>query len=179
MSLLNQTTDGSTHRDHIIIRMRREDNHTLREWFCTLRTISIVGIRFTTRPASNSVLQIIKYLNVHIVCRTIQCQQFTQTVFIIVLISQFQNRFFGKQTQPNDSTTNQLIVPFAACYQPRTLNTSKMGSSRQIDAYRCVLMHLQIRSRQCVRNLVFYSLFDNIGLFFAPCQQEYLTCFHN
>lgn len=148
MSLLYQTTQCSSHRDYIIIRMRREYNYTLREWFSTFRTISIVCVRFSTRPASNCVLQVIEYLNVYIICRTIQRQQFAQTVFVIILVSQLQDRLLGKQTQPNDSTTNQLVIPFAACYQPRTLNTSKVCSSRQVNTNGCILMHLQIRSRK-------------------------------
>ena len=86
MFLFYQTTECSTHGDYIIIWMRREDNHTFRVWFGTFRTVSIVSIRFATRPTCDSMLQIVEYLNIHIVCRTIQCQKFAQTVFIVILI---------------------------------------------------------------------------------------------
>ena len=74
MSLLYQTTERTSHRNHVIIWMRREYYHTFREWFSTFRTISIVCIRLTTRPSGNSMLQIIKDLDIYIISRTIKCQ---------------------------------------------------------------------------------------------------------
>ena len=43
----------------------------------------------SARLASSKVLQIIENFDIYIVCRTIKSQQFTQTVFIIILVGQF------------------------------------------------------------------------------------------
>ena len=86
--------------------MRREDDHTFRIRFCAFRTIGIISIRLTARPSGNGVLQIIEDFDIYIVRRTVKCQKFTQTVFVIVFICQLQNRFAGQLTQPNDCTAD-------------------------------------------------------------------------
>ena len=93
MFLLYQTANGTSHRNHVIIRMRRKYDNTFRERFGTFGTIRIVSIRFSTGPSGNSVLQIVEYLDIHIICRTEESQQFAQTVFVIIFISKFQDRF--------------------------------------------------------------------------------------
>ena len=111
--LVAQTTKRSTHRNHIIIRMRTEDDHTLRIGSSPFRTIGIIRIRLTTRPSGDCMLNIIEDLDVHIVSRTVESQQLTQTMIAVILVRQLQDRFAGQLAQPNDGTTDQLIVPFA------------------------------------------------------------------
>ncbi len=77
MLLLYQTTDGTSHRDNVVIGMRREYNDPFRIRFCAFGTISIVCIRFAARPAGNGMLQIVEYFDIYIICRTEQSQQFT------------------------------------------------------------------------------------------------------
>ena len=122
MLLFYQAAEGSTHGDNVVIRMRREDNHTFRIRFGTFRTISIVSIRFATRPSGDGMLQVVENLDIYIVSRTKQCQKFAQTVFVVVLVGQLQNRFACQLAQPYDSAADQFIIPLAGCYQPRTLN---------------------------------------------------------
>ena len=43
-------------------------------------------IIFTEIVKSDSVLQLIEYFNIHIICRTIQCNQLAQSIFIIIFI---------------------------------------------------------------------------------------------
>ena len=56
MFLLYQTTKRTTHRNNVIIRMRRENDYTFRIRFCTFRTVGVISIRFATRPSGNGVL---------------------------------------------------------------------------------------------------------------------------
>ena len=56
VSLCHESLQRATHRDDIVVGMRREDDHTLRERLRTLRTIGVVGIGLTTRPASDGML---------------------------------------------------------------------------------------------------------------------------
>ena len=72
MMLVAQTAQGTAHGDHVIIRVRTEYDHFLRIRVSTLRTIGIVGVRFTTRPSGNRMLDIIEYLDIYIIRRTIQ-----------------------------------------------------------------------------------------------------------
>ena len=72
--LIAQATQRTTHRDHVIIRVRAEDNHLFRIRQRPLRTTGIVGVRLATRPTGNRMLDIVEDLDIYIVCRTIQGQ---------------------------------------------------------------------------------------------------------
>ena len=89
MFLLYQTTDGASHGDNVIIGMRRKYDHTFWIGLCTLRTIGVVSIRLAARPTSDGVLQIVENLDVYIIGRTVEGKQLTQTVFVIIFVSQF------------------------------------------------------------------------------------------
>ena len=71
MMLVAQTTQGSAHGDHVIIRVRTEYDHFLRIRVSTLRTIGIVGVRLATRPSGNRMLDIVEYLDIYVVSGTI------------------------------------------------------------------------------------------------------------
>ena len=86
MTLRHQSLNGSSHGNDIIIRMGREYQYTFGEWSCTFWSIRIIRIRLSAWPSRNRMLQVIKYLDVGIICRTIQCKQFTQAIFIVILI---------------------------------------------------------------------------------------------
>ena len=75
MLLFYQTADSATHRDNIIIRMRRKYDNTFGIWLSALGTICIIGIGFTTRPTCNGMLQIVEYFNIYVIGRTEFSQQ--------------------------------------------------------------------------------------------------------
>lgn len=81
MLLFYQAADCTTHGDYVIIGMRREYDDTFRIRFRTFGTISIVCIWFTARPSGDGVLQIVEDLDIHIICRTKQSQQFSSNHF--------------------------------------------------------------------------------------------------
>ncbi len=81
---------GSTHRDDVIIGMRREHYDTFGIRKCPFRTIGIIGIRLTSRPTCDSVLQIIEHPYVHIIRRTIDSQQLIESVLTVILVGEFQ-----------------------------------------------------------------------------------------
>ena len=56
VTLRHESLNGSTHRNHVVVGVRREHDDTLRERRGTLRTIGVVGIRLTTGPACNRML---------------------------------------------------------------------------------------------------------------------------
>src|SRR5215217_2914106 len=56
MLLIYQTDESTAHRDHIIIRVRRKDNGTFFRWIRTLRSLRIICVGLTARPASNGML---------------------------------------------------------------------------------------------------------------------------
>ena len=179
MFLLYQTAESSTHRDNVIIRMGRENNHTFRVGFCTFGTIGVVSIRLAARPSGDGVLQIIENFDIYIVCRTIKSQQFTQTVFIIILVGQFQNRFACQLAQPDNSATDQFVIPFAGSYQPRTLDACQIHGCRKVKRYMRIVVSLQIRSRNSIGDRTFHTFFNHSCFVLAPCKQIYFLCTEN
>ena len=78
MSLMHKTNEGSTHGNHIIVRMWREDEDCLREWQCRYRSLAIICIRFSARPTGNGMLKVVEYLDVNLVIRTELVDEFTE-----------------------------------------------------------------------------------------------------
>ncbi len=133
MMLVAQTTQGSAHGDHVVIRMRTEHDHLFRIRGGTLRTIRIVSVRLTARPSCDRMLDIVEYFDIYIIRRTIEGQQLAQSVLAIILVCQFQDRFVRQLTQPNDRTADQLIIPLAASHQPRMADSGQIVSGGKID----------------------------------------------
>ena len=116
-------------------------------------------------------LQIVENLDIYIIRRTVKSKQFAQSVFVIILIGQLKNRLLSLQAQPYYGTAYQLVCPLATSYEPRALYACKMRCCRQVNTYRCITVKLKIRCRNRIRNLFFYRLLYNIGLFVSPSQQ--------
>ena len=91
--------------------MRTEDEHPLGVGGFALGAVGVIGIGFAAGPAGDGVLQVIEYLDVDIIGRVIQGDQFAQSIVIIVLIGKFENRFTRLLTKPHDSTADEVIVP--------------------------------------------------------------------
>ena len=111
--LLNQTADGSAHRDNVIVWVWRKHYDTLWIWFGTLWTIGIVSVWFTTRPTGDRMLQVVENLDISIVCRTIESQQLAQTILVVVLVGKLQDWFVDLLAETNQCRTYQLVCPFA------------------------------------------------------------------
>ena len=114
--------------------MRRKYDYSLREWGGTLRAIGIVSIWFSAWPSGDGVLQIIENLDVCIVCRTIESQEFAQSVLVVILVGELQDRLTYLLAEPNQSRAHQLVSPLARSYEPRMFDAGKMRSSTQKDA---------------------------------------------
>ena len=110
--LFYQATDSATHRDNIIIGMGREYNDALGVRSGTFGTIRIVSVRFAARPSGNGVLQVIEYFDIDIIGRPVKSQQFAQSVFVVILVRQFQDGLPGELAQPYNGTSYQFVVPF-------------------------------------------------------------------
>ena len=128
MFLFYQAADRTTHRDHIVIGMRRKYDYSFRIWFCTFRTICVVCFRFTPRPSGNGVLQVVEYLDIYVISRSEEGKQLAQAIFVVIFIGQFQDWFAGQLAQPHDCATDQFVIPFAGSDQPWTLNACQVGS---------------------------------------------------
>ena len=70
MVLLNEAADGATHRDDVVIGMRREHYHALLCRHGTFRAIGVISVGLAAGPSCDGVLQVVEYLDVAVVCRT-------------------------------------------------------------------------------------------------------------
>ena len=177
--LVAQPTQGATHRDHVIIRVRAEYDHLLRIGQRTLRPIGIVSIRLATRPSRDGMLNIVEDLNVYVIGRAIEGQELAQAMLAVILVGQLQDRLTRQLTQPDDRTTDQLIVPFAAGHQPRMADTCQLIGRRQINNHLGVRMVLQIAGRNRVTGLLLHGLPNHGRLILAPSHQDHVACVHH
>ena len=114
-------------------------------------------------------LQVVENLDVCVVCRAVESQEFAQTVLVVVLIGQLQDRLVQLLAEPYQCTAYQLVCPLAVCYEPRMLDTCQVRSSAQVENYVCIRMSLEEASWQCVSDVSFYYLLHDFSLLVAPC----------
>ena len=174
--LLYQPADGTAHGDDIVIRMGREYHNTLRIGFGSFRTIGVIGIRLAARPSCNGMLEVVEYLDVHVVGRAVKCQQFTQTVFVIIFVGQFQNGLFGQLAEPDDGASYQFVVPFAGRNQPGALDAGQIGSGRQVGHNAGIVVCLQVRGRYGVGSGSLYTLFHHVCFLLTPSYEIDFCC---
>ena len=172
MSLLNQTREGAAHRDDVVIGVRREDKDVLRVRFGTLRTVRVIGIRFAARPTGDSMLEVVEDLDVTVIGGRETGDEFIQTVVVIVLVGQFENRFAGLLAEPNDGTTDELVFPFATGHHPWRSDTGQSRCRIEVEQHAHILMQLQRRCRTRRVITLLDSLTDNRRLVLAPRHQH-------
>ena len=168
VSLLDQSCKRAAHTDHIVVGVRREDHHVLRERLSPLRAIAVICVRLAARPTRDCVLQVVEHLDVTVVCRTEQRDQLCQTVIVIILVRQFQDRLVGLLAQPNDGLAYQLVVPLATGHHPRLAYSCQPVGCRQVKGYMCIRRQLQCRSGTRGRGFLLYRPGHLSSLMIAP-----------
>ncbi len=94
MMLLYQSANGATHRDDIIVGMRREHNDALGVGQRTLRTSAVVGIRLAAGPSGDGVLQLVEHGDVDQSGLSVELlHQVPQSVVFIVFCRELQHGF--------------------------------------------------------------------------------------
>ena len=91
--LLNKPADGSSHRDYIIVGMRRKHDDALWERESALRTRSIVGVWLAAWPSRDGVLQFVEHLDIDQRRRAEFLHPMHHSMFGIVPGGEFQQRF--------------------------------------------------------------------------------------
>ena len=111
VALLHQTTDGSSHRDDIVVGMRSKDSHTLGIGKSSFGTLGVVGIGLSARPTGDGVLKSIKDKKVSKFCLSILVKQFAKVVLFIVERGEFEHGFAHALAEPDDGTFLHAVVP--------------------------------------------------------------------
>ena len=128
MPLVNQTDEGSAHRNHIVVRVRGEDEDFLWERCRLDRPCAVIGIRLSSRPAGDSVLEVVEYIDVDLVVRPVELQQLSERILQIVSLGKFQDRLVKSLAEPHDCLPDEFRAPPARTYQPRSHGPDKLGS---------------------------------------------------
>ena len=170
--LLNESAYGSTHRDNIVVRVGREHYHALLSRHGTFRAVGVVGVRLAARPSSDGVLQVVENLDVAIVSRAEACQQVRQSVLVVVLVGELQNRFAKKLAEPNHSGAYSLVVPLAVGDEPWVDDTCQLAGGSEVADELGVVVCLYECGRNGVGNLALDNLLYDVGLLLAPCCKE-------
>ena len=67
MSLLDEPYERTAHRNHVVVRVRGEDDDPLRERQRRHRPRAVICIRFSSRPPGDGMLQVIEHIYVYLV----------------------------------------------------------------------------------------------------------------
>ena len=179
MSVLDKTNKRTTHRDHIVIGVGREDQHTLREGGRGDRTRRVIGVGLATRPTRNRVLQVVEDPDIDLVERTCCLEQFAQRIFDIIVVGQLQNRLIHLTTQPHHRLTHKARCPFARTYQPGSHLARQKARGILVHYDLHIAMALQERGRHVARNLPLDDIADHRSLALAPRHQHHLIGAHD
>ena len=76
MPLIDESCERTAHTDDIVIGVRGEDHHVLREGFSPFGTIAVVGVGFASRPTGDGMLQVIEDLDVAVIGRAEERYEF-------------------------------------------------------------------------------------------------------
>ena len=93
--LVDQPDERAAHRDHVVVRMRREDEHALREHvLARARRIARPPrvVRLAARPAGDRPLQLPEHVEVDVVRRPAAGEQILQALLVVVLLGQLEDR---------------------------------------------------------------------------------------
>src|SRR6202035_3709749 len=91
VTLVVQAHKSTTHGYDIVIRMRRKNKASFRIWRHSLRCIR-KRLIFSARPSCNAVPEHIEYFQVDFVCIALHSEEVTQSMVVIILICETQNR---------------------------------------------------------------------------------------
>lgn len=113
VTLLGQTTDGAAHRDDVIVGMRREDEAALGEGQGSFGALGVVGIGLAARPAGDGMLQEVEDIEIgHVGC-AMNLEHVGQTVVLIVLGGNLEDRLAQLVAEPDDGTFDHALGPLA------------------------------------------------------------------
>ena len=172
MSLMSQTYKSAAHRDHVIVRMRRENQHGLRERRRTYRSCRIIRIRFPSRPACNSMLQIIENINIDFIVRSEQLHKLPKRILQIILQRKLQYRLIHLLAQPYYRLSDKLRRPLATTNHPWRSHSRQFGSRSLIRKKCNIIVQLQIRSRVSRTNITLNNILHCFSLLFTPRHQN-------
>ena len=112
--LIGQPDQRAAHRDHVVIRMRREHEHALgKDVVVRTRPVArLLGVRrLAARPAGDRRLQVAEHLDVDVVRRAAIGQQILQAFFVVVVVGELQDRLVELAGEPDHGLADLVLRP--------------------------------------------------------------------
>ena len=78
VTLLNEADECSSHGYDVIVRVRGENEHILRERCGRNRPCAVVSVRFSARPSRNRVLEVVEHVYVNLVERALELKKLSE-----------------------------------------------------------------------------------------------------
>ena len=132
VSLMHQSDECSSHRDYVIVRVRGEDQHLLRERCGFHRPCRVVCVRLSSRPAGNRVLELVEHVDVDLVKRPVEIDEIAEEVLQIVLLRELENRLVNLLAEPHHGFPDQFRSPFARTDLPRGHRSCQKGGGHLV-----------------------------------------------
>ena len=117
--LMDKADKCTAHGNYVIIRVRREDQHRLRERLRGNRSLAVICIRLSARPSCDGMLKVIEYVNVDLVERSELVEQLTERMLEIISLRKLEDRLVHFLAKPYDSLSDEFPCPLARAYKPR------------------------------------------------------------
>ena len=180
--LIDQPNERAAHRNHVVVRMRREHEHALGENVVVrmrpiARLLCVAG--FAAGPAGDGRLQMPETLDVDVVGRPVLGQQILQAFFVVVFVGELEDRLFDVAGEPDDGFANFRFVPLHRAKRHGRRLPRQRGGRRFVEQNFRVRMFLQEAGGESRRDLAFDRPGDDRRLVLAERQHDELPCGEN
>ena len=108
--LLHQASYGAAHRDDVVVRMRREHDHTLGVGLGTLRAVGVVHSGLASRPSCDGVLQFVEHLNVDKAGLPVELLYEVSQVVVDIVLGRELEQWLAHMVAEVDDLPAQLVL---------------------------------------------------------------------
>ena len=174
MALGGQADEGTAHGNHVVVRVRGEDEDGLRERQGRYRARAVFGLGalLAAGPAGDGVLEVVEDVDVDLVIGAELLEEFAEGVLQIVLFRELQDRLSDGLAQPHDRFALELGRPVAGTDEPGGDHAGEVAARGLIDKEVDVVVALQQGSRAASGHLAFGDGLHGGGLVLAPGHQD-------
>ena len=173
--LVDQPNQRAAHADHIVIRMRRKQQHALGEGAIG-GTGNITGAflveRFSTGPAVDGFVHLPEHVDVDFVRRAVRSGEILQPVFVVIFGREFEDGFVDQPCQPDDGLADDRLGPFDIAEQPGAFESRQFRRCGFIEHEAGIAMLLKIAGGNGRRDRPFNRPRNNGRLALAECDQN-------
>ena len=185
VALLDEATEGAAHRDHVVVGMRRKNQHALgkhRGGGGAERAHGrVAGFRLggipAAGPAGDRVLHLVKADEVGLIGRSMDAEEILQAGLVVVVVGEFQDGFRLELRKPEDGAAGHALVPsealvFERADQPRSAVAGESAGGGRVEDVERGGMFLEERGGDVGVDLALDGGADDLGFVLAPSHED-------